>query len=329
MKRIRPDVFSILILVSAAISYFFPQLALTETIPLRHLISMGITLIFFFYGLKLNLSEIRRDLLNYRLHLVIQFTTFVLFPLLVLLARPFVASPDKINIWLSFMFLAALPSTVSSSVVLVSIARGNVPAAILNATLSGLIGIVLTPLWMGLFVSKIAADYEWGTIYLKLLTEIVLPVVAGTLLQHYFIGFHAFVRQYNKIFSRFDQFIILLIVYESFSISFSQNVFGSVDLWDLIVITIAVVVLFYAVYGLTGIMSSRMGFGYEDTIAARFAGTKKSMLHGSVFYQVIFGTSTVPMGLILLPLMLFHAFQLFVVGVIAGRKGRERAVSKH
>lgn len=50
------------------------------------------------------------------------------------------------------LFLATLPSTVSSSVVMVSIAGGNMAAAIFNASVSSLIGVFVTPLWMGIFL---------------------------------------------------------------------------------------------------------------------------------------------------------------------------------
>src|SRR5205085_8016124 len=113
---------------------------------LSSLSGYGISLIFFFYGLKLNFAELKAGLRNWRLHTVVHGSTFILFPLLVLSCKglfPATAYP----LWLGAFFLASLPSTVSSSVVMVSIAEGNIPAAIFNASISSIIGVFITPLW--------------------------------------------------------------------------------------------------------------------------------------------------------------------------------------
>jgi sodium/bile acid cotransporter 7 len=77
------------------------------------------------------------------------------------------------------------------------------------------------------------------------------------------------------------------------------------------------------VYGITGYFSKLLGFNREDSITAQFCGTKKSLVHGTVFSKILFPTS-MPMGIILLPLMLFHAFQLFIVSIIATKMAEEK-----
>ena len=120
-----------------------------STFNLNRFIDWGICIIFLLYGLKLNIKEVFRDIKNWKLHLLVQLGTFVLFPLLVALFYPLAKGTDYQLVWLSIFFLASLPSTVSSSVVMVSIAKGNITSAIFNASISGLIGIVATPLLMG------------------------------------------------------------------------------------------------------------------------------------------------------------------------------------
>lgn len=115
-------------------------------------IDWGIAGIFLLYGLKLNLKEVVKDISNWKLHLLIQYGTFILFPLLVLIFYPLVKSSAYENIWLSIFFLACLPSAISASGVMVSIAKGNVTSAIFNASISGLIGVVMTPLLMSFFL---------------------------------------------------------------------------------------------------------------------------------------------------------------------------------
>ncbi len=313
------DKFILAIAFIVAVAYFFPFLVRESSpVPLDLIGSIGIAFIFFFYGLKLSPEKLRNGLKNWKLHILVQLSTFLVFPIIVLLFYPIMNTSEGQPIWLSFFFLAALPSTVSSSVVMVSMAKGNVPAAIFNATISGLIGIAITPLWMGLFLVQETSDFDLGETYLKLITEILIPVIVGLILQKY-MGKYAV--KYQKQLSIFDKSIILLIVYKSFAESFEDNVFSSVKLVDLLLIVLAVATLFYIIYFLIKFISKKLNFSEEDMITAQFCGTKKSLVHGTVFSKILF-SSSFSMGLVLLPLMLFHAFQIFVISIIASRLAR-------
>jgi sodium/bile acid cotransporter 7 len=314
--KIKLDRFVIAIIVAICIAFFFPQWGSKNSrIPLDAIGSIGVSLIFFFYGLKLSPDKLKSGLKNWKLHVVVQLTTFMLFPLLAIMLYPFMNTESHRTLWLGILFLAALPSTVSSSVVMVNLARGNVPAAIFNASISGLLGIAITPLWMGLFVQATQTDYKLGSIYTRLLLEILLPVVIGILLQRR-LGKYA--MQYSRQLTTFDKSVILLIIYKSFSGSFEAQIYSTVLATDFVIVAMVVIGLFFLVYYLTGLMSRLLSFSTEDTITARFCGTKKSLVHGTVFSKILFAQSAA-IGILLLPLMLFHAFQLFVVSVFATR----------
>lgn len=314
--KVKIDKFIVAIIGVVTLAYLFPNWGSKESpIPHELIGSIGISFIFFFYGLKLNTEKLKANLKNWKLHILIQSTTFIVFPALVLLFYPFISSDKGETMWLAFFFLAALPSTVSSSVVMVSIAKGNIPASIFNASISGLIGITVTPLWMGFFLKQESSDFSLQSVYLKLLIEILLPVVVGLILQRYW---GKFATKYSKQLSLFDKGVILLIIFKSFGQSFKDEVFTSVDLQDFILIAVGVVLLFYAIYFYTGSMSKRLKFSLEDKITAQFCGTKKSLVHGTVFSKILFAGFHSP-GLVLLPLMLFHAFQIFTVSLIASK----------
>lgn len=316
MKHIKIDTFVLAIIATVAFAYFVPQLE--HQLPLDLIGSIGVSLIFFFYGLKLSPEKIKTGLKNWKLHVLVQSSTFLLFPLVVLLFYPIAQTEETQQLWLSFLFLAALPSTVSSSVVMVSMAKGNIPAAIFNASISGLIGIAVTPLWMGLFLQNEATDFSLGSIYLKLITEILIPICLGFLLQRFW---GVYTQKYSRQLVFFDRFVILLIIYKSFAESFEEGIFQAVSLTDLLLILVAILVLFFLIYNLIGWISGRMKFNYEDRITAQFCGTKKSVVHGAVFAKILFPASF-PIGIVLLPLMLFHAIQIFIISIIASRLGR-------
>ncbi|PKQ68503.1 hypothetical protein BZG01_04640 [Labilibaculum manganireducens] len=314
--KIKIDKFVLSIIAVISIAYIFPDWGTRESkIPIDTISAIGISLIFFFYGLKLSPTKLKEGIKNWKLHLLIQSSTFLIFPLLILVFRPFIQNEEQKIIWLAFFFLAALPSTVSSSVVMVSIAKGNIPAAIFNASISGIIGVVITPLWMGLFVQSAQTDFNFTDIYLKLIVQIILPVIMGVLLQRFF---GEFAQKHNKHLTLFDKSIILLIIYKSFAASFEENIFSSVSIWDLLLLIIAVLLLFCLMFFFTGFLSKEMEFNTEDQITAQFCGTKKSLVHGTVFSKIIFG-NIASIGIILLPLMLFHALQLLIISIVASK----------
>lgn len=309
--KFRIDSFVLAIVVAIAIAYFFPKI--DQILPLSAIGKIGIFFIFFFYGLKLSFEKLKAGLKNWRLHLLVQATTFLVFPVLVLVFYPLLQTEEQKSLWLAFLFLAALPSTVSSSVVMVSMAKGNVPAAIFNASISGLIGVAITPLWMSSFIPETTHTPDLSGVYLNLVTQILLPVVLGIMLQR-FLGH--FAVTYSKQLSIFDKAIILLIIYKSFAESFEGNVFSTVSLFDLLLIAGAVTLLFFLVYTFTGYVAKILNFNTEDSITLQFCGTKKSLVHGTVFSKILFENSTA-IGMMLLPIMVFHAIQILIVSIIA------------
>jgi solute carrier family 10 (sodium/bile acid cotransporter), member 7 len=319
-RRLLPDPFIGGLFLMIFLAWMLPGVGMGNYSPnLGSIIDAGVFMIFFFYGLKLNTQKIRSGISNWKMHLAIQFTTFVLFPLIVLPFYLFAKGASWEICWLGVFFLAALPSTVSSSVVMVGIARGNVPGAIFNASLSGLIGIVMTPLWMGLFLTKASASISPWNIIFQLVTQILLPALLG-LIFHKYLG--KWVNRHLKKLAWFDKSIILLIVYESFSKSFLNRTFSDVKPWIFALLFVSVILLFFVIFGLTGKIGKALEFNREDRITLQFSGTKKSLVHGTVFASVLF-SGTGGAGILLLPVMIYHAFQLFYISIIAARKQQE------
>ncbi|WP_026236348.1 bile acid:sodium symporter family protein [Pontibacter roseus] len=296
------------------LAYLWPEGGMDrEPISLGDVANYGVSLIFFFYGLRLSPEKLRAGLSNWRLHLVVQFATFLLFPLLIMPLHSLFAGTSKELLWLGTFYLAALPSTVSSSVVMVSIAGGNIPAAIFNASISSLIGVFLTPLWMGLYLATGSGNFDMGQIMGKLVLQVLLPVTLGIVLHRFWGGF---AERYKKQLRVFDQIIILIIVYTSFSESFARDMFSSYSVLDILLLGMLMLVLFFAVYGILHVVSRLFGFNRENRITAIFCGSKKSLVHGTVMSKVLFPDANM-VGIILLPIMLYHALQLLASSVIA------------
>lgn len=321
--KLKVDKFVLSIIAVIGIAYVFPQWGIPGSkVPIDTIATIGISLIFFFYGLKLSPDKLRTGLKNWKLHVLVQIATFLIIPILVLAFHPLLRSEEQEMIWLAFFFLAVLPSTVSSSVVMVSLAKGNIPAAIFNASMSGIIGIGITPLWMGLFIQDVQTDFDFTDIYIKLVLQIILPVVIGLFLQR-FLG--AWAQKYSGRLSTFDKSIILLIIYKSFAESFAENIFSAVSVLDLLTICIGVSLLFLMAYFITGFVAKKLRFNREDQITAQFCGTKKSLVHGTVFSKILFGNMA-SIGIILLPLMLYHALQILILSVVATKMANKSVI---
>lgn len=171
-------------LVMVALALFFPALGASDG-PLRLDIVtiVGVSLVFFLHGAALSREKIVEGARNWRLHLFVQSCTFILFPLIgavILFAcKPFIPA----ELLLGVFYLCALPSTVSSSVAMTAMAKGNVPAAIFNATISGLIGMIATPLLMSFVIQASGADLSVGKALLGVAEQLLLPFVLGQLLR--------------------------------------------------------------------------------------------------------------------------------------------------
>lgn len=291
---------------------------------LSSLANYGVSLIFFFYGLRLNKAKLRAGLSNWRLHLVVHASTFLLFPLLVIPLKAVLETPDTQLIWLGIFFLSTLPSTVSSSVVMVSIAEGNIPAAIFNASISSIIGVFVTPVWMQLAGTEAGAGHSGHLLDVmqKLILQVLVPVAAGILLNRY--G-GPFAEKHKKYLRYFDQTTILMIVYTAFCESFEQHLFASLRFGSLLLLGAGMVALFFAAYGLITLVCNLLGFNREDRITAVFCGSKKSLIHGTVMSKVLFAGNPA-LGILLLPLMMYHALQLIVASILARQMAAGKTV---
>ena len=313
LSRVGLNGFLLGILAAIGMAALLPEFGSSESnIPWKPFIQVGIALLFFFYGLKLDPNQLRTGLSNWKLHALIQLTTFLGFPLLVMGVVSFFPGLDP-NFALGISYLGALPSTVSASVVLVSIAGGNVAAAIFNASISSLLGVVLTPLWMRLAGGEGAGELDLWASILDLSFKVVLPVLLGLFLHR---SLFPRIKPYLSRLKYLDQTVILSIVFTTFSESFSQKLFASFSLLSLGGLSLFMLCILLLVFGILFILVRLLSFSREDQIAALFCGSTKSLVHGVAMGKVLFPSSAI-LGLVLLPVMLYHLQQLILGSILA------------
>ena len=422
LKRFGLDGFILSLFGAIFLAWLYPDFGARDGVfSLSTAANVGVSLIFFFYGLRLNWEKIRSGLANVKTHLVVMASTFLLFPLLILATmsvcgtfptRADVAALEakasgsgggfaaiaevgktgevgeseeigesaqnvqnsengasgetgesaqnvqnsengasgetgepaqnvqnsengasgetgepastlqnadrrvvSTGIWLGIFFLAALPSTVSSSVVMTNIARGNVPAAIFDASFSTLLGVFITPLWMRIFVDAETGGRGFGVVLLALTAQAILPIILGVLANR---RWGEFSRRNEKRLRKFDQGTIVLIVYTSFCNSFAEKMFDGLSGGTLLGLSLGMVALFFVVFGIVYVVCRALRFSREDAVATLFCGSKKSLVHGVATSRVILSAPNMA-GILILPTMIYHALQLIIVSVIAQR----------
>jgi sodium/bile acid cotransporter 7 len=318
--KFKPDWFLLGMVFATVLAWAFPNPGASGGWMHPELVTKGgVALIFFLHGLMLSFAALRAGALNWRLHLLVQSCTFLLFPLLGLALNAALSGRISFELALGLFFLCALPSTVSSSVAMTATAHGNVAGAVFNATLSSLIGIVLTPLWVAWVMKTTGEAQPIGPVILDLLKWLVLPLAVGQTLRPWL---EAWAQRHKQGIGLVDRLAILLLVYTSFCDSFKQGVWTGNAAGQLVAISLVCVALFTFVMLLTTAAARGLGFTREDRIAAMFCGSKKTLASGVPMAKLIFGAHPA-LGLILLPIMIYHPLQLIICGVLAQRWGKQ------
>jgi sodium/bile acid cotransporter 7 len=312
VRRLPVDGFTIALVCTVAIASVFPVRGESARAT-GYLIDFAIGIMFFLYGARLSREAVISGLTHWRLHLLVFASTFVLFPVLGLVASPLAPRLLTPDLYLGVLYLCMLPSTIQSSIAFTSIARGNVAAAIVSASASNLAGIFVTPLLVGVVMSAHGVGLSLHAVE-AIIAQLLLPFLAGQLARPWIAGWAA---RNNRLLSFTDRGSILLVVYGAFSEAMVADIWHKTPLLGLGTMATIDGLLLALVLTVTTAVSRRLRFSHEDEIAIVFCGSKKSLASGVSMANLLFAGHTV--GLIVLPLMLFHQIQLMTCAALARR----------
>lgn len=271
----------------------------------------GIVLLFFLHGAKLSREALVAGARHWRLHLAVLATTFALFPMFGIGFGAIGVLPPEFAAGL--LFLTLLPSTVQSSIAFTAIARGNVAAAVCAATFSNFLGIFATPALVALLMGGSTGGVSWHSIE-TIVLQLLLPFVVGHLLRPWIGGF---VARHKALAGRVDRGSILLVVYAAFGAAVVEGLWSRVVPASLLVLAALCLVLLGLVMGATVALGRALGLAREDAVVLLFCGSKKSLATGVPMAGVLFPAAQV--GIVLLPVMVFHQLQLIACALIAPR----------
>ena len=283
----------------------------------------AVVVIFFLQGLGLSVGQLRDGLVDWRRHLFVQSFIFVLFPAVTL---GLVATGLPAETWVpGFLFLAILPTTISTSVTYASAANGDVAAATFNATASNLLAIFLAPAWCAWQIFPRldhpvsgASTEDFLLLFLgKAAGLIVAPLVVGLLVRKELKGSGEESAELRR---NLSFGCVLFIAYAGFCQGFLDSGEGAAgrDWW--VPLAWSAVLLLLMTWLAAKLASP---FPRRNRVSALFCSSQKSLAVGLPMGQVIFGIAHPQLFELLLPLILYHMLQLFLGSLMLNRLAAE------
>jgi solute carrier family 10 (sodium/bile acid cotransporter), member 7 len=312
--------FVIGMMVTIAFSYQFPNLGRTGSPlhPERFIQQYAVMAIFFLSGLSLQFQQIQRAVANVRLNLLIQIILFLVWPWAV--GRPLhtlglrwlypsfnILSPP---LWDGLFMATCLPTTVNMCVILTATAGGDVAAALCNAVLSNLLGILGTPLLLLHFFGS-HIHLSWPTLLGQLSRKVLLPLGVGQILRAALPPVKDWYQRHNPFFKRAQEVILLSILWNAFSTAMASHL--GVGLRDGMALLVLLPLLHLSALASTGALFALpwWKFPRAQVVAAMFCSSQKTLAFGLPLLQTMFhGNANV--ALYCAPLMLLHPIQLTI-----------------
>ncbi len=312
LKLLALDRFTILLFVMVILASVMPVSGQAADV-FGSITTVAIAILFFLHGAKLSREAVLEGLMHWKLHGLVFAFTFALFPILGLLAKPILLSMLGQELYWGFLFMCFLPSTVQSSIAFTSVAQGNVAAAVCSASFSNIIGMLITPLLVAYFIlGQSTHSFDPTSSILQITLLLLVPFILGQLLRPWIFPQ---MKKMPKIVKVFDQGSILMVVYGAFSSAVVAGLWQQVSLSTLFALVVACSVLLTIIMLLTLYIPRALGFNRADQKAIFFCGSKKTLASGVPMAQILFIGQ--PLGMIVLPIMIFHQIQLMVCGIIA------------
>lgn len=313
LKRVDPlivlIVSAVLVAIAAPARGSFAEVFATLT-------NVAIAVLFFLYGARLSTSEALVGLKHWRLHVTILAFTFLIYPLVGLALRPLTAFISN-DLYAGILYLTLVPSTVQSSVAFTSIGRGNVAGAIVSASASNLAGVILTPLLVMALMGTGDSVHVDGSVFGEIALLLLAPFIAGQVARTFMPAVRGLAA--NKATKVVDRGSIAMVVYSAFSAGVVGGIWSAISIWEIAFLVVFAAALVAFMLWLTRAISARLGFERPDIVAIEFCGSKKSLATGLPMASVIFATGGASLGLLILPLMIYHQVQLMMCSWLAAR----------
>lgn len=321
LKLLALDRFTILLFIMVILASFVPVSGQAAEV-FSSITTIAIAILFFLHGAKLSREAVVEGLMHWKLHTLVFAFTFALFPIIGLLAKPVLVPLLGQELYWGFLFMCFLPSTVQSSIAFTSVAQGNVAGAVCSASFSNIVGMFITPVLVAFFIlGQSQHGFDPTSSIMQITLLLLVPFILGQILRPWVFPQ---MKKMPEIVKFFDQGSILMVVYGAFSSAVVAGLWHQVSLTTLLLLIIACSVLLTVVMLLALFVPRWIGFDKADQKTIFFCGSKKTLASGVPMAQILFIGQ--PIGMIVLPIMIFHQIQLMVCGIVANMWSKQVAV---
>lgn len=317
MDAVKKQWFSISIVICIIIAYVYSNSGwpLNDTVS-RILKNTFIVSIFLLSGLTVQTVKLFDSIKKWQAHVFIQSVSFVLFPLIVVSCAYLANLDSGFNpIYLGFVVLACIPTTISSCVVFTYNAGGNRECALFNATVGNLLGIVLTPALIFLLLRE-NVELDVLQAIQKLLLLVLLPFLVGQIL------LNSFSVRVNAAFSKLaGNWFMLGIMLLAFINAFQNGL--DLAFIDIAAILVLSMVLHLFILGLVWYTSGRLDsvFTLADRKCLAITASQKTVALGLPITAILFAENP-DLALISLPVIAYHTIQLFIDGIVVEKMAK-------
>ncbi|RDW79167.1 uncharacterized protein DSM5745_06019 [Aspergillus mulundensis] len=332
--------------VACLLGYFFPNVAKHGgIIRSEYSILYGaVAVVFLISGLSIPQDKLLRQLFNWRLHVLVQVTSFLFIPALVLAVVHAILAGDKAGrvdrgVLAGYIFTACIPTTIASNVVMTRSAGGDDAAALAEVLIANILGPFVTAGWT---VTLLPASEEFDVwrdqnedltamyrdVFKQLGLAVLLPLAVGQVIRFLWPKKTGHIIQKYRI-AKLGSFCLLLMIWSTFSSCFATGALQGLSTESIIFVVLFNIALYMFLTAVCFSISrppqslcSRTTFGgwqilrqmpAEETIAVCFCGPAKSTALGIPLLYAMW----TPVDLYIkaktsVPVLLYTTEQLFV-----------------
>ncbi|EMG47490.1 RCH1 Solute carrier RCH1 [Candida maltosa Xu316] len=355
--------FFVLLGVFIALAHSYPQFAKQGgIIRAEYTISYGaVAIIFLISGLSMSTKQLLVNAANWRAHFTVLSMSFLITSSIIFgIASGIKASHDgQIDDWMlvGLIVTHACPTTVSSNVVMTKLADGNDILTLCEVFIGNILGAFITPALLQLYMrgtwdfgnpshqegGESTIQELYGETMKQLGLSVFIPLFVGQVVQNVLPDQTKWCLSYFKL-GKVGSFMLLLIMFQSFSTAFAQNAFESVSHASIIFLVFFNIGIYLFFTVLTYIYSRpfwvkrwffeepnetsstlyRYSYKFcrpfyynrKDTVAVMLCGPAKTAALGVSLVSSQYGAHNPKLGIILVPLVLYQAEQVITANFL-------------
>ncbi|KAK9474961.1 SBF-like CPA transporter family-domain-containing protein [Dipodascopsis tothii] len=325
--------------VFIALAYKFPNVAknhghIRADITIEYL---AVGAIFLISGMNIPRQKLITQAGHWQAHVVTQAISFLITPALAFgfTSAIRVADNPHISKWIliGIIVTGCTPTTVSSNVVMTRQAKGNESLSLVEVSVGNVMGAFVTPALVQMFLSK-HSGFQYGNptndislqaLYRKVMKQLGLslfvPLFVGQCLQFFFPNQVKWVLAKFKL-AKVGSFMLLLLIWSSFSNSFAARSFEEVTHESIIMVCFMNVgmYLFFTVICFmiahNPLLPKRLRFTREDTVSIMLCGAAKTVALGVPLINAQYASDSAKIGVVSIPLVLYQGEQILVAQLL-------------